>query len=188
MKPFTTLAAPAVLLLVAACATPDAALEQANHTSALMAGMEKELGNFRRVHAVAEQSMQESLRAQRQVLANAKLKSAPLIRARQSAGDTATQALADRMIADAAALGDDEAAAAESMAANDAAVAALLVPLPATGTAITQAQARMAALGVELSRSTRAGELRAFAQEVRKNVDDNRKKIDEAKAAAARTP
>jgi hypothetical protein len=187
MKRFITLAVAPAVLLLAACSTPDAALEQANHTSALMAGMEKELGNFHRVNAVAEQSLQESLHTQRQKLANERLISGPLIRSRRSAGDTATQGIVDRMIADAAALADDEAAAAQMVEKHDAAVAALLAPLPATDTAITQAQAKMALMGVELSNSTRAGELRTFVQEVRKNVDDNRKKIDEAHAAAAKT-
>lgn len=176
-----------VLLALCACATPDAALEQANHTSALMAGMEKELATFRRVNTAAEQSLRESLHEQRAQLANERFQYALETRARMSAGDAATQALIDRMIADTAALAADEAAAAQAVATNDETVAALLAPLPSTNSAIAQAQARMAAMGVELSRSTRAAELRAFVQEVRNNVEANRKKIDEAQAAAAKS-
>lgn len=186
MKGFAMLVAVPAVLALGACATPQAALDQANHTSALMAGMEKELDTFRRVNTAADQAMQESLHAQRRKLADDRFQYAVEARARTSAGDTAAQVLIDRMIADAVALATDEAAAAQMVATNDETVAKLLTPLPSTNTAITKAQARMALMGAELSRSTRVDELRAFVQEVRSNVAENRKKIDQAQAAAAR--
>jgi hypothetical protein len=185
MKPFSTLAFVPLALVLAACSTPDVALQQANHTSALMASMERELNHFRRVTKAAEESQRASLHEQRQALGTADLLAGPRIRSRISAGDSATQALVDRIIADTEALAADEAKAAGALAANDAEVARIMTPLPSTDAAVTKAQTKLAVMGVELSKGTRIGELRSFAEDIKENVDANRKKIKEAQAAAA---
>ena len=185
MKPLSAVILSSLVVMLAACTTPQAALQQANHTTSLMAELDRELAAFRHTRTVAEQAQRESIQDQQKALAEARVLSGPWIRSRTSAGDKAPAELMQKLIADAEALATDETEAANALKANDEAVAKLMTPLPGTNTALTKAQTNMALMGEELPAATRAVELRKFAQAVRDNIDANRKKIDEAQAAAA---
>ena len=176
----------ALAVVLSGCSTPNPALEQANHTTALMGGLETELQILRRVAGASAEARQESMREQKLAIVNAKLLSGPRIRARISAGDVATQMMVDRMLADTDAIAADEAAASSALAANDAEIEKIMTPLASTSALMTQAQAKMAVMGTELPARTRAVELFAFVKAVKENVDQNRKKIDEAAAEKLR--
>jgi hypothetical protein len=186
MKPIPILSVVFITLALTACSTPDVALQQANHTSALMGDLEHELIAFRHVKMVSEQAQQESIDDQKAALGEAKRLSGPFIRSRKSAGDLAAVELTKMLIADADALAADDAEFAGQGKANHEAVAKLMTPLPSTSSAITKAQTKIALMGEELSTATRFGEMRSFTQAVRDNIDANRKKIEEAEAAAVK--
>ena len=63
----------------------------------------------------------------------------------------------------------------------------LLAPLPSTAAAMTEVQAKMAAMGTEVPRETRYAEFLAFAKDIRDSIESNKKKIKDAEAAAAAT-
>jgi hypothetical protein len=177
MKPLRGVLLICLATLLLACATPKPALEQANHTTALMAALEHELQAFRRAAAVTQDAQQESIRERKKAIMNERLVSGPWIRARKSAGDTGTQELMDKLLADADAMAADEA-----LATDDDVSLTIAVPLESTTAAMTQAQAKMAAMGTDVPIAARSAELYSFAQAVKTSVDENRKKVEDATA------
>lgn len=173
------------MLCLVGCATPDAALQYANHSTKLMSSLDGQLKELRRIEAASEDAQQEALAAQRSVLARLSAAAQRDRAASKSSGDTLFLGLHDQMLADADAL----AARREAMNAQDSAYAAtlqsLMKPLPDATPAIAEAQTKMAAMGAELDRKTRVNELLDFAQAVKKSVDENKEKIKNAETAAA---
>lgn len=170
--------------LLAACATPQAALDQANHGASLISQLESALGEFRRIEQNAQDARLRSLQDQLAAIEEVKKSTLRDARARTSAGDHATPALIARLQGDADGLAADAAAAQAAREANDAALASLLGPLPSTAASTTDAQKKLAEMGSELSRETRLREFRSFAKAIRKSIEENRQKIAEAEAAA----
>ena len=185
MRTLHTMLTAAATVILGGCATPHPALDQANHTTALMGSLERELATFRRTVGAAQEARQDSMHQQKLALISESLISNPRVRARKSAGDVATQVMIDHMLADADSIASDEEAGRNALAANDAAIAKIMTPLASTSTLMTEAQTKMAVMGNELPASIRAKELFAFAKAIKENVAKNREKIDAAGAAAA---
>ena len=181
---FLTSAALAAVLTLAGCATPQFALDQARHGTSLIAQLETSLAEFRRVEQNAEEARRQSLADQLLALEEVKGTAARDVRARLSAGDTATGAMVDRLIADAEGLAADAAAAQVARQANQAVLATLITPLASTLAATTAAQKRLAEMGTELSPEARGKEFLAWTKTIKAAVDANKKKIAEAEAAA----
>ena len=181
---FFTSAALAAVLTLAGCATPQVALDQARHGTSLITQLETSLAEFRRVEQNAEEARRQSLADQLLALEEVKGTAARDVRARLSAGDTATGAMVDRLIADADGLAADAAAARAAQQANQAVLATLITPLPSTLATTTAAQKKLAEMGTELSRETQGKEFLAWTRTIKAAVDANKKKIAEAEAAA----
>jgi hypothetical protein len=184
MRTFLTALSIATGGLLAACSTPQPALDQANHGASLISQLEGSLGEFRRIEQHAQNARLRSLQDQLAAIEEVKKSTMRDARARTSAGDHATPALIARMLGDADGLAADAAAAQAARAANDAALASLLAPLPSTAASTTEAQKKLAEMGSELSRETRLREFLSFAKAIKKSIDENRQKIAEAEAAA----
>jgi hypothetical protein len=105
--------------------------------------------------------------------------------ARQAVGDTTSQRIIDNLNAFVRGLAESDAAAIDAAKTSNRTLAALLAPLPSTAAATAGTQAKFAELATELPWSVRKNEFQALASAVRDNVKDNKKKIADAKAAAA---
>lgn len=177
----------AVVVGLSSCSTPQAALDQANHSTKLMSLVDVQLKELRRVEKASEEAQRKALAAQRdflgRLLATTQLSTA----ASKSSGDTQLAELTKKMLADADAVAANRDTVAAVNAAHATTLASLLKPLPDSAIAIAEAQAKMATMGTELDRDTRVKELVAFAKDIKKSVDENKAKITDAekKAAAA---
>jgi hypothetical protein len=172
------------MLALSACATPQAALDEANNGAGLIAHLELSLTEFRRVETNAENARLASLRDQQDTLDQVAGANNAALRARKSAGDTDSEPLVAELLANADAIAADHAAAQAATTSDEAALAALLQPLPSTKSATADAQKKLAAMGTDLSRDTRDAEFLAFAKAIKDNVAANKKKIAAAEAAA----
>lgn len=175
------------LLALAGCSTPQAALDQANHTVKLMSLLELQLAEFRRVHAAAEEARLASLETQKAVSVAVEVSAALDLQAKKSAGDTVQEPLRQKILADADALATLQAGLVSAKRDYDKKLAALLAPLPSTTVELTAAQAQAAKMGVNLSRDARTQELLGFAKDIVDSIKANQEKIKEARAQAAKT-
>ena len=167
-------------LLLTGCSTPQVALDQASHGVALMSQMELELKEFRRIETASEQAHRDILKQQKAAIVKATQSLSIDNRARQAAGATQATRQIDGMTALIQGLADDEAQAAATLANADKTLAALLAPLASTAVATTASQTALANISKELPFKVRAQELKAFAETVKKSVDENKKKIKDA--------
>lgn len=170
---------------VSGCSTPQAALDQANHSTKLMSLLEIQVKEFRRVEQASEQAQKDAIAAQREFLGRLQATTQLDAAASKSSGDKQLAELMKLTLADAEEVSANRSAAASSNAAYVKTLAALLKPLPDATTALAGAQAKMAVMGTELDRETRSKELVTFVKEIKKNVEDNAKKIKDAETAAA---
>lgn len=174
-----------VVVALAGCTTPQAALDQANHSTKMMSLMDVQLKELRRVEKASEDSQQKALAAQRDFLGRLLATTQLSTTASKSSGDTQLAELMKKMLADADSVATNRDSITAQNTAYAATLASLLKPLPDSATAIAQAQVKMAAMGTELDRDTRIKELVAFAKDVKKSVDENRAKIKDAEKTAA---
>lgn len=179
---------PTLLMLAAlclvGCTTSPVALEQANHTVRLMSLMDEQLSEFRRLQGAAEQARVQSLVRQKSKVQLVEETASLDMNAAKSAGDTTKEPFAKKMLADADALAEVKTRSVAQQAAYATKLGALLTPLPSTTASVAQAQAKAALMGRELDPEVRFKEIQTFVTELAENVKANRKKIDEAKAAA----
>ena len=173
------------LMGLAGCTTNPVALEQANHTVRLMSLMDEQLAEFRRLQGAAEQARVQSLIRQKSKVRLVEETASLDMQAASSAGDTTIEPFAKKMLTNADTLANVKARSTAQQAAYAAKLDALLTPLPSTTASVALAQAKAALMGRELDSATRFKEIQAFVTELAENVKANRKKIDEAKAAAA---
>lgn len=172
--------------LLSACMTPPAALEQANHATKLMSLLELQLKEFRREQQSAVDARLALMKDQKATIVAVQTAALVDITASKSAGDKLREPLAMKLLADGEGAGKIHI---EAKAKNDSYVqtlSALLAPLPSTAAAMTQAQAKMAEMGVELDGKVRFDELSAFVKDIKGNIEDNKKKIKDAKTTAAK--
>ena len=175
-------------LCLGACATPQVALDQANQGVSLVSQLELHLQEFRRVESVAEQAQLASLAEQDADSSVNRQELSFNNRARQAASATRENRIIENMTAMIQGYAEDEAAADADRSAYNDRLSTLLDPLPSTTASTTAVQSSLADMGKELPWATRRDELKKVADTVRKNVDDNRKKIHDAQAAAAARP
>ena len=167
-----------------ACSTPPEAMQQANHTVKLLSQMEVPLSEFRRSWSGLEQSRLSTLQAQRELLAVVNLAAERDSLARSAAGDTRIQLLSTKLLANADSIVAAQAKSETATKAYTDKLAGLLQPLPSTTASVTEAQAAVAKLGVELSLSDRGKELNDFVSDVAKGLKANKKALEEAKSKA----
>jgi hypothetical protein len=174
--------------LLSGCATPQAALDQANNGAALTQSLQAELQQFRTLQISIAKARMESVRRQQAVLASYEAESAFDERVLKLAGKNqalglyaSLKELADSRIR-------DEQALTARLAELDDTLAKLLVPLPEPTAKLNTTQETLAVLGHQLSAQQRLSLAAGFASEIKKAVDDNKKKIDAAVAAASPAP
>lgn len=182
MKTATTLLLAGLAL--AGCATPQPALDQANHTVAMMAQLEIELKEFARVQDVAAQARLRSIARQERDIEAVASQTRVAVAVRTANGDMSAANLQAKLATVAGAVGQSDETRKAAVAAVDAELAALLKPLPSTAEKSSAAQKALAEMGSELPRGTRFSELKAFYTVVKESVDTNRKKIKDAEEAA----
>lgn len=172
------------LLAVGGCSTPKPAMEQANHGVGLLAQLESSLAEFRRVEGNSMKARADSLLAQRKAIAFVDREKQRDLQARVAAGDKLSATLIDNLVANTEGLALSQAEYSDTNARNEAAVAALLAPIPDTRGGTSIAQARLAEMGEELGWDIRRSELQAFIRAVKDSVEDGKKKIEEAEKKA----
>src|SRR5215831_18738356 len=89
---------------LAGCATPPAAMDQANNTVALMSSLEGALAEFRETWSALEESRLQTLKTQRRLMAETDVAAARSHLARTAAGDSKTEALRTKLLATADAI------------------------------------------------------------------------------------
>lgn len=180
----------ASLVLLCGCSSmlnDPAALTYANHTVKLMGEAEKDTQAFLDVMNRTEEARVAAMARQKVQLRKLVAAQDVRYRARESAGDATTTAIRNQLLADADHVAKLYVAPAGVTDSYEATVKALLQPLPNASPALTEAQAKAAAMGLELSAETRRKEILAFFDAVAKSIKDNRKLIKDAEAQAAAT-
>lgn len=168
---------------LAACKTPQAALDQANNGAALTVALQAQLAELRTTQARVAQARIERIRGINAMIAEYEAQSAFDEQVRTAAGDSSGKQLAStlRTLADSRAKDDQDLATA--LATLDAKMASLTLPVPAQDAQLQATQKAMAALGEELPIAERAKIIGAFAADLKKAIDADRKQ-DEAQAPA----
>jgi hypothetical protein len=166
--------------LAAACSTPRAALDQANNGAALIAQLEQEMREFRRVEEAIARNRRQSILDQEIAIETVAQHTSLSMRARRAAGDFETERLYDliRELADATA--EDDSRTKAAIADVEGRLEALLKPLPFSSEKSSEAQKALLILGSELPLRDRLTELRNFVKTVKEGVDSNKEKIAEA--------
>ncbi len=185
-RPHLLLSALAVFGM-AGCATQPEAMDQANNTVALMSSLESQVADFRKSWSSLEESRVETLKTQRRLIAETDVAAERSRLARIAAGDTNSEALRAKLLANADAIQNAKALLAKDRQSGDQRLDALLQPIPSTAATITAAQASAAKMGTELSKETRAKELLAFVDDVKEGIDKAKKAQQKAKDDAAAT-
>ena len=177
----------AATLPLTGCHTAPIALQQANHTVALMSSLDEQLGTFRQLQTAAGEARLASLKSQKENIAMVKEATTLDIQAVKSAGDTTREPFALKMLADADGLAKQKALTVEQEKAYAARLDALLTAIPSTKESIAQVQTKAALMGQELDSETRYAELQGFLTALADNIKSNEKKIKDAKAEAKKT-
>lgn len=173
------------LLSLMGCATPQLAIEQANQGVALVAQMELELKEFRRIETASEQVHKNILAQQKAAIVRGTQNLSVDNQARQAAGAAQVNRMIDSMATMIQRYADDEAQVSVVLASYDKTLAGLLAPLPSTTATTATTQTALANMGKELPFKTRAAEFKGFVDQVKKSVNANKQKIADAEAAAA---
>jgi hypothetical protein len=180
----------ATLVLLCGCGTmltDRAALTYANQTVKLLGEAEKDAQAFLAVMDRAEAARVAAMAMQKDRIRKIVASQDVRYRARESAGDGTTTAVRNQLLADADHVAKLYATPAGPTDSYEATVKALLQPLPNPSPALTEAQAKAAAMGQELSPEMRRNETLAFFDAVAKSIKDNRKLIKDAEVQAAAT-
>ena len=187
MKPCTATSlviAGAAMLMLGGCATPQAALDQANNGAALTAALQIELRAFRAVQANVGRGRIDSIRRQNLSLATYDADAAFEERVQRVAGREDQLRLYAALTTLADSRAKDEADLQTKMAEYDTAFAKLLAPLPDPGGKLAATQQTLGALGEQLTFQDRLKMAADFATVIKVAIDENRKKITAAQAAA----
>lgn len=175
------------VLAITGCATQPEAMDQANNTVALMSSLEGQVSEFRKSWSALEESRVETLKTQRRLIAETDVAAERSRLARIAAGDTNSEALRVKLLANADAIQNARAMLVKDRQSGDQKLDALLQPIPSTAATITAAQASAAKMGTEISKQARAKELLAFVDEVKEGIDKAKKAQQKAKDDAAAT-
>lgn len=170
------------------CATPQAALDQANNGAALTMSLQSELQKFREVQAIIAKARLDSVRRQQVLLATYEAESAFDERVLRLANKSDALAMHATLKDLADSRMRDEQALLARLSEMDEAFAKMLSPLPEATPKLKAMQEAMAALGQQLSVQQRLEIASSFAREIKKTIDENKKKIDAAAASAPAAP
>ena len=170
-------------VVLSACSTPQAALDQANNGAALTASLESELREFRRVQAEIAKARIESMRRQNTRLATYEVDAAFEGRVQEVAGKTGQSQLYAKLKELADSRVKDEKDIQAKLAKADESFAKLLSPLPESSGKLTATQQALMTLGEQLSYKERIELTASFVKTIKKSVEDNKKKINDAEAA-----
>lgn len=169
------------------CGTPQPLLDQANHGATLSMSLQTEMTNFRATQAVIAQQRLDSVRRQLASMSTYQVESDFDERVKKVAGTATTQlytelrTLADSRIA-------DEKLLEQQLQQIDVDLAKLLSPLPDTTQALGTTQKALAVMGEELSAKDRFDSVASFANEIKAGIEDNKVKIEAAKASTPTAP
>jgi cob(I)alamin adenosyltransferase len=174
---------PLCLLLAACSSTPQAALDQANNGTSLMLAMQGEIAKFKTEQAAIASLRIDTIRQAQTNLARGQMITADddrifAIAGKKNISDNLSviTGLVDARDKDERALND------KTLEINKS-LGGLLTPLPVIDKELKEAQKSLAILGNELSSEERFKIFSAFAKDIKKSVDANKKKIEEAKNA-----
>lgn len=169
------------------CGTPQPLLDQANHGAALSISLQTEMANFRATQAAIAQQRLNSVRRQLASMSTYQSESDFDERVKKAASTATTQLYTElRTLADSRI--EDEKVMTEQSQQVDADLAKLLSPLPDTTQALGNTQKALAVIGEELSARDRMDSAADFAKQIKAGIEDNKAKIEAAKAATTTAP
>lgn len=170
------------------CATSQSALDQANNGAALAMSLQSELQKFREVQAIVATARVDSVRRQQTLLATYAADSSFDERVMRLANksDVLTMHTTLKDLADSR-LRDEQARLARLKEMDDT-FSKMLSPLPEVTPKLKATQEAMAVLGQQLSVQQRLDIASSFARDIKKAVDENKKKIDAAVASVPAAP
>lgn len=177
-------------LLLAACATPQPALDQANATAALVANFDAELVAYRKAAARVAATRMDSIRRQETLLAELAESNAWSLRTARLAGLGDFEDRRENLVALAQSREKDEAATNQRLLELEAELAALVKPLPSNSAKLIALKKALAELGTELPADERLKLALEAVQTVRAEVKKNREAAVniQSKEPAAPTP
>lgn len=178
-------ACPALLVLLAGCATPKEALDSANNGALMTAAFDNEMANFRRVQADAAARRRDVIRYQNATALRVETAVAMDDRIKAAAGLQSQLALQKTLLDLSESRLLDEKTVDAKLAELDANMAKLTAPLPDNSAKLKEAQKAIAAMGVELSPSERFELAKLYVNATRDAIDATKKKISEAETVAA---
>lgn len=175
-----TLVAAAAAVLLAACSTPQAALDQANATAGLATRFDGELAAYRKAAARVAQARLEAIRRQEALIAQLAETDVWNLRTARLAGLSDAEERRRLLINLAESREADEAATRQRLTGLDAQLASLVAPLPSSAAKLTALKRALADMGTELP----AGERLKLALDAVASVRDEVKKNRDAAQAA----
>jgi len=175
----------ALTVVLSGCKTPPAALDQANNGAALTVSLEAELREFRRVQNTIATARMTSVRNQRARLAEYEIEGGFDARIQRAAGNTAAAQLFDSLKELADSRAKDDVQLQSNLSELDAMLLKLIAPLPDSTKSLKATQEALANLGEELPERERVALVAAFAKDIRKGIEDNKKAIEAAERATA---
>ncbi|CAH1081237.1 hypothetical protein [Candidatus Nitrotoga sp. 1052] len=182
---FPPLCALTVALLLSGCSTtPQVALDQANNGTHLMTAMQGEISKFRAEEAIIGKVRVNNVREAQKKIATMDSITADDDRIYAAAGKKAISEHFEQIISLVDARAKDEQALNDRIASINKTFDNFLIPLPDGTKDLAGAQNALAILGNELSSEDRLKIFANFAKDVKKSVDENKKKIEAAKNAA----
>lgn len=179
-------------LLIGGCSTPQAALDQANHTAALTVVFDNEMNAYRAAAARVAGARVQSIRRQEVAMAAFDEVQAFNDRTAALAGMNETLALRQTLVELTDSRSQDQAATRQRLAELDAALASIVLPLPGQTEKLRAVQQALAALGTELSSGERlrivTEAVTTVRDEIKKNKEAAKSAIDNAGTAPVPQP
>ncbi len=177
-------------LLLAACATPQPALDQSNATAALVASFDAELVSYRKAAARVAATRLDSIRRQETLLAELAESNAWSLRTARLAGLGDFEDRRESLLALAQSREKDEVAASQRLLELEAELAELIKPLPSSNAKLAALKKALAELGTELPADERLKLALEAVQTVRDEVKKNREAATniQSKEPAVPTP
>lgn len=175
-------------LLIGACATPQAALDQANATASLAASFDVELAAYRKAAARVAAARLASIRRQEALIAQLAEVDVWNVRTAGLAGLGGSEDMRRSLVTLAATRETDEAATRQRLAELDAQLAAVVTPLPSASAKLAALKNALAEMGIELPASERIKLALDAVQTVRDEVQKNHAATSDAQSKTATAP
>lgn len=173
-RTWTVLASLTLTQWMAGCATPQAALDQANATASLTSNFDVELAAYRKAAARVATARLASVRRQEALIASLAEVDVWNVRTAALAGLGDAEVRRRSLISLAESRASDEASTRQRLLALDAQLAAVLTPLPSNSAKLAALKSALAEMGVELPASERIQLAFDAVQKVRDDVQKNR--------------